>query len=67
MTSILAEPFSSPKLKSGKSLRPLGSGVLLTTDFPPALGGISNYLFNVYRQFDLQRMTLIAPQHPGAR
>ena len=67
MTSILAEPFSSPKLKSGKSLRPLGSGVLLTTDFPPALGGISNYLFNVYRQFDLRRMTLIAPQHPEAR
>ncbi|MGA2235912.1 MAG: glycosyltransferase family 4 protein [Terriglobales bacterium] len=44
----------------------LGSGVLLTTDFPPVLGGISNYLFNVYRQFDLRQITLIAPQHPDA-
>ncbi len=40
--------------------------MLLTTDFPPAMGGISNYLFNVYRQFDLRQMTLIAPQHPHA-
>jgi len=47
-------------------MRWLGSGVLLTTDFPPVLGGISNYLFNVYRQFDLRPMTLIAPQHPDA-
>jgi len=30
------------------------------------MGGISNYLFNVYRQFDLRQMTLIAPQHPDA-
>jgi phosphatidylinositol alpha-1,6-mannosyltransferase len=50
----------------GKAMRWLGSGVLLTTDFPPVLGGISNYLFNVYRQFDLRPMTLIAPQHPDA-
>jgi phosphatidyl-myo-inositol dimannoside synthase len=67
MTSTLAATFSSPKVKSEKCLRPLGRGVLLTTDFPPALGGISNYLFNVYRQFDLQQMTLIAPQHLDAQ
>src|ERR1039458_4803228 len=67
MTSTLAAPLSSPKLKSERCVRPLGSGVLLTTDFPPVFGGISNYLFNVYRQFDLRRITLIAPQHPEAR
>jgi phosphatidylinositol alpha-1,6-mannosyltransferase len=50
----------------GKAIRWLGSGVLLATDFPPVLGGISNFLFNVYRQFDLQQMTLIAAQHPEA-
>ena len=67
MTTTLAATFSSPKLKNPeKCLRPLGRGVLLTTDFPPALGGISNYLFNVYRQFDLHQLTLIAPQHPDA-
>ena len=44
----------------------MGAGTLLTTDFPPVLGGISSYLFNVYRQFDLRQMTLIAPQHPDA-
>ncbi len=49
-----------------EAIRCLGRGVLLTTDFPPVLGGISNYLFNVYRQFDLRQMTLIAPQHPDA-
>jgi phosphatidylinositol alpha-1,6-mannosyltransferase len=58
---------TSPAPESyGKAMRWLGSGVLLTTDFPPVLGGISNYLFNVYRQFDLRQMTLIAPQHPDA-
>jgi phosphatidyl-myo-inositol dimannoside synthase len=66
MTSTLAATLSSPKLQSEKCLRPLGRGALLTTDFPPMLGGISNYLFNVYRQFDLRQMTLIAPQHPDA-
>ena len=67
MTPTLAAQSSSVKLKHREaSLRPLRGGVLLTTDFPPVLGGISNYLFNVYRQFDLQRMTLIAPQHPDA-
>jgi phosphatidyl-myo-inositol dimannoside synthase len=52
---------------SGNQLRSLRSGALLTPDFPPLLGGISNYLFNVYRQFDLRQMQLIAPQHPDAQ
>jgi phosphatidylinositol alpha-1,6-mannosyltransferase len=50
-----------------KAMRWLGRGVLLATDFPPVLGGISNFLFNVYRQFDLRQMTLIAPLHPDAK
>jgi phosphatidyl-myo-inositol dimannoside synthase len=52
----------APK-SSREELRWLGNGVLLTTDFPPALGGISNYLFNVYRQFDLRELTVVAPWH----
>ncbi len=67
MTSLLAAAPSSRKLPNcHTALRPLRRGALLTTDFPPALGGISNYLFNIYRQFDLQQMTLIAPQHSDA-
>ena len=64
MSIDLAETSSSCELTNrNPPLRPLGRALLLTTDFPPALGGISNYLFNVYRQFDLRHMTLIAPQH----
>ncbi len=67
MTSLLAAaPSSTKSTNCNPALRPLRPGVLLTTDFPPALGGISNYLFNVYRQFDLQQITLIAPQHLDA-
>lgn len=65
MIPTLAAPLSSRNYDV--ALRPLRSGALLTTDFPPVLGGISNYLFHVYRQFDLRRMALIAPQHPDAR
>jgi phosphatidyl-myo-inositol dimannoside synthase len=67
MVSSLAEQSLSRGLeKQGRSMRGLGRAALLTPDFPPVLGGISNYLFNVYRQFDLREMTLIAPQHPDA-
>lgn len=67
MDSLLAERSRSRLLEdSWRGLRPLGAGALLTTDFPPAMGGISNYLFNVYRQFDLRQMTMIAPQHADA-
>jgi phosphatidyl-myo-inositol dimannoside synthase len=50
----------------GGELRPLAPSLLITPDFPPLGGGISNYLFNVYRQFDLRQTTLIAPRHPDA-
>jgi phosphatidyl-myo-inositol dimannoside synthase len=67
MVSSLTEKFPSPAPEScGEALRGCGKGVLLATDFPPVLGGISNYLFNVYREFDLAQMTLIAPEHPDA-
>jgi phosphatidylinositol alpha-1,6-mannosyltransferase len=68
MTTSLAALSSSPELTNPHTaLRPLRRGILLTTDFPPAMGGISNYLFHVYRQFDLRQITLIAPQHPQAQ
>jgi phosphatidyl-myo-inositol dimannoside synthase len=67
MATFLAEKSTSRGLGDrGRGVRELGCGALLTPDFPPVLGGISNYLFNVYRQFDLRQMTLIAPQHPDA-
>ena len=67
MSTILAEPSSERRLLTrDRGLRTMSAGALLTTDFPPALGGISNYLFNVYRQFDLRRITLIAPYHRRA-
>jgi phosphatidyl-myo-inositol dimannoside synthase len=59
--SVLATPEGC-----GEIPRRCGSGVLLATDFPPVLGGISSYLLNVYQQFDLRQMTLIAPAHPDA-
>jgi phosphatidylinositol alpha-1,6-mannosyltransferase len=65
VTSLVEKSISRAPEDCGEILRGLGSGVLLTTDFPPAVGGISNYLFNVYRQFDLRQVTLIAPQHPN--
>jgi len=65
-TWALEEPTTRSAVKREARLRALESGGLLTTDFPPILGGISSYLFNVYRHFDLHRMTLIAPQHPDA-
>jgi phosphatidyl-myo-inositol dimannoside synthase len=65
-TCWVGQPASRGLNERGKGVRRLGSGALLTTDFPPVVGGISNYLFNLYRQFDLRQMTLIAPQHPDA-
>jgi len=66
VTFQVAQSTSQAPDDHRKSVRRLGSGALLTTDFPPVLGGIGNYLFNVYRQFDLRQMMLIAPQHPDA-
>jgi phosphatidylinositol alpha-1,6-mannosyltransferase len=66
VTSLAEKSTSRAPEDHGEALRWLGNGALLTTDFPPALGGISNYLFNVYRQFDLRGITLIAPEHQDA-
>jgi phosphatidyl-myo-inositol dimannoside synthase len=49
------------------SLLPLKKSLLLTTDFPPQIGGIGSLLFNLYRQFDLTQMTLVAPECADAR
>jgi phosphatidyl-myo-inositol dimannoside synthase len=65
-TFSLAQSAIRARDESGRGLRPLGSGVLLTTDFPPEVGGIGNGLLSVYRHFDLRGMTLIAPQHGDA-
>jgi phosphatidyl-myo-inositol dimannoside synthase len=66
VTLLIDNSTSRAPENCSRASRWLGGGALLTTDFPPAPGGISNYLFNVYRQFDLRQMTLIAPQHPDA-
>jgi len=66
MVTFLAEQSTERAAERGVGLRPLGSGILLTTDFPPVVGGIGNYLFNVYLQFDMRQMTLIAPDHADA-
>ena len=66
VTSLVEQSQPRAPGKCEGELRQLGAGALLTTDFPPQLGGISNYLFHVYRQFDLRQMTLIAPQHAEA-
>jgi len=44
----------------------LGPGLLLTPDFPPQMGGIARYLYNVYAQFDLQNIQLITPECDGS-
>jgi phosphatidylinositol alpha-1,6-mannosyltransferase len=49
------------------SLLPLKMSLLLTTDFPPQIGGIASLLFNLYGQFDLTQLTLVAPEHAEAR
>jgi phosphatidyl-myo-inositol dimannoside synthase len=50
---------STPRL----SLNP---GALLTTDFPPVVGGISTLLWNIYSRFELQSIRVVAPRHAGA-
>jgi len=67
MNSTLADRPILGKQQAETPLRPLRNAALLTTDFPPQIGGISNLLYNIYRQFDLRQLSLIAPQHPAAR
>jgi len=39
--------------------------VLVTNDFPPRVGGIQNYLHNIYRRLDTHELTVFAPAYPG--
>jgi asparagine synthase (glutamine-hydrolysing) len=40
--------------------------LLITTDFPPSVGGIQTYLSGIYHSFPGNRLTVIGPAHPGA-
>ncbi len=44
----------------------LPPGLLLVPDFPPMLGGISSYLFNIYSNIDLSSLILVASKEPGS-
>ena len=39
--------------------------VLVTNDFPPRVGGIQNYLWNIYSRLDPSSLAVLAPAHPG--
>lgn len=41
--------------------------LLVTNDFPPALGGIQSYLYELVRRMDPQRLVVLAPAAEGAR
>ncbi len=44
----------------------LPPGLLLAPDFPPMMGGISSYLFNIYNNFDLSELTLVSTREAGS-
>ena len=39
--------------------------LLVTNDFPPRVGGIQNYLWNIYSRLDPSDVVVLAPGHPG--
>lgn len=39
--------------------------LLVTNDFPPRVGGIQNYLWNIYSRIDPNDVVVLAPSHPG--
>jgi phosphatidyl-myo-inositol dimannoside synthase len=39
--------------------------LLVTNDFPPRVGGIQNYLWNIYSRLDPTDVVVMAPTHPG--
>ena len=39
--------------------------LLVTNDFPPRVGGIQNYLWNIYSRLDPNDVVVLAPAHPG--
>src|ERR1043165_529877 len=40
--------------------------LLVTNDFPPRVGGIQNYLWNIYSRFDPDDVVVLAPSDPNA-
>ena len=40
--------------------------LLITNDFPPRVGGIQNYLWNIYARFDPDDVVVLAPADPEA-
>ena len=40
--------------------------LLVTNDFPPRVGGIQNYLWNIYSRFDPDDVVVLAPSDPEA-
>lgn len=42
------------------------SHLLVTNDFPPKLGGIQSYLWELWRRLDPDRVTVLTTPHPGA-
>jgi phosphatidylinositol alpha-1,6-mannosyltransferase len=39
--------------------------LLVTNDFPPRVGGIQSYLYNIYRRSAPHEIVVLAPAHPG--
>jgi phosphatidylinositol alpha-1,6-mannosyltransferase len=39
--------------------------LLVTNDFPPRVGGIQNYLWNIYSRLDPDSVAVLAPAFPG--
>ena len=39
--------------------------LLVTNDFPPRVGGIQNYLWNIYSRLDAADVAVLAPSFPG--
>ncbi len=40
--------------------------ILVTNDFPPKLGGIQTYLWELWRRLAADSFTVVTPDHPGA-
>ncbi|MGH8894495.1 MAG: alpha-(1-2)-phosphatidylinositol mannosyltransferase, partial [Actinomycetes bacterium] len=39
--------------------------LVVTNDFPPRVGGIQNYLWNIYSRLDPNDVAVLAPAFPG--
>ena len=40
--------------------------LLVTNDYPPKIGGIQNYLWELWRRLPSDRVTVFTPNHPEA-